>query len=80
VSKSKRAKRKRKAEEDEKASDAEQIVSGKVSRQILAMAREQQDEAELEEEEESEGEDQEMKWRENRFALRFCLLMSERTK
>lgn len=66
VSVSKRAKRKRKAEDDEEAEEKkEQIIEGKIGRQILTMAREQIDE---EEEEDSEQED-EMKWRESQVYI-----------
>jgi hypothetical protein len=66
VSVSKRAKRKRKAEDDEEAEEKkEQIIEGKLGRQILTMAREQIDE---EEEQDSEQED-EMKWRESQVYI-----------
>ena len=62
VSESKRAKRKRQADDEEDTRrNGDQVISGKIGRQILTMAREQQDEAE--DEEESERED-EMRWRE----------------
>jgi hypothetical protein len=65
VSESKRAKRKRKAEEEEGNTEGgEQVISGKMGRQILAMAREQQDEEEVEEE--SEQEDS-LHWRESQM-------------
>jgi hypothetical protein len=65
VSESKRAKQKRKAEEEEDSREnGDQVIRGKISRQILAMAREQQDE--VDDNEESEGED-EMKWRESQM-------------
>lgn len=66
VSVSKRAKRKRKAEDNEEAEEKkEQIIEGKLGRQILTMAREQIDE---EEEQDSEQED-EMKWRESQVYI-----------
>ena len=55
---SKRSKRKRKAEGNEEAEE-QQVISGKLSQQILTIAREQLNE---EEEEVSENED-EMTWR-----------------
>ena len=62
VTVSKRAKRKRKTEDEEETEEGkEQIIKGKLGRQILTMAREQVDD---EEEEEIEEED-EMKWRES---------------
>ena len=65
VSASKRAKRKRKAEEeDDTRENSEQIISGKIGRQILTMAREQQEEAEDDGESEAE---EEMRWRESRM-------------
>ena len=62
---SKRAKRKRKAEEeDDTRENSEHIISGKIGRQILTMAREQQEEAEDDGESEAE---EEMRWRESRM-------------
>jgi hypothetical protein len=61
VSVSKRAKMKRKAQDEAEAEQSrEQVIEGKLGRQILTMAREQMDE---EDEDESEQEN-EMKWRE----------------
>jgi hypothetical protein len=62
VSESKRAKRKRKVEEEDSRENGEQVISGKLGRQILTMAREQQQEAENDEESEVEDE---MRWRES---------------
>jgi hypothetical protein len=63
LSDSKRAKRLRSAQEiEEKVANGDQVISGKMGRQILAMAREQQDE--IEEDQESEAEE-DMRWREN---------------
>ena len=59
VSESKRAKRKRKADEVEDVH--ERIISGKMGRRILAMAREQQDEGTGDQESQ---EDNELNWRE----------------
>ena len=65
VSESKRSKRKRKAEEEQDSREnGEQVISGKMGRQILSMAREQQEEAT--DDEESEVEDG-MRWRENQM-------------
>jgi hypothetical protein len=65
VSDSKRAKRKRKAAEDGGELDnGESVISGKLGRQILAIAREQQEEAD--EDQESE-QDEELGWRENQL-------------
>ena len=61
VSDSKQRKRKRKARmEDEAAEDSEQVISGKPGRQILTLAREQQEEEYRDDE--SEG-GEEMQWR-----------------
>lgn len=61
VSESKRRKRKRRArEEDEAAEDSEQVISGKPGRQILTLAREQQEEEYRDDE--SKGRE-EMQWR-----------------
>jgi len=56
---SKRSKRKRKAEDND-GLEGEHLVSGKLSQQILTMAREQLNEEEAEENSEHEDE---MKWR-----------------
>jgi hypothetical protein len=65
VSESHRSKRKRKAEKEEASREnGEQVISGKMGRQILTMAREQQEEAK--DDEESELED-EMRWRESQM-------------
>ena len=67
VSVSKRAKRKRKAEDEEEAEERkEQIIEGKLGRQILTMAREQIDD---EEEEDKSEEEDEMKWRESQMYI-----------
>lgn len=61
VSVSKRAKMKRKAQDEAEAEQSrEQVIEGKLGRQILTMAREQMDD---EDEDDSEQEN-EMKWRE----------------
>jgi len=69
LSKSGRAKRKAKAGDvEDVGSGGEHIVGGKFGRQILTMARQQQEEVELENEEhEEDGSDDEMKWRENQL-------------
>jgi hypothetical protein len=61
VSDSKRAKRKRKADEAEDVHNGERIISGKMGRRILAMAREQQDEGTGDQESQ---EDDGLNWRE----------------
>ena len=79
VSESQRAKRKRKEVEAKEAEDqGELIVAGKMSRQILAMAREQQEEDEDEIVSEEKGSDEEMKWRENEYGLFIVILTAER--
>lgn len=66
VSESKRAKRKRKAEEEEENPERrDQVISGKMGRRILEMAREQQDEEEAEGEAEEEADKQNSQWRES---------------
>jgi hypothetical protein len=61
VSVSKRAKMKRQAQDEAEAEQSrEQVIEGKLGRQILMMAREQMDD---EDEDDSEQEN-EMKWRE----------------
>jgi hypothetical protein len=69
VSQSKRAKRKRNAREQEEVDEeGEQIVSGKLGRQILTMAREQQEALEEDEEAESDDDDEDtMKWRDSQM-------------
>ena len=63
LSESKRTKRQRSTQDvEEKAENGDQVISGKLGRQILTMAREQQDE--IEEDRESE-EEEDMRWREN---------------
>jgi hypothetical protein len=63
VSVSKRAKMKRQAQDEAEAEQSrEQVIEGKLGRQILTMAREQMDD-EDEDEDDSEQEN-EMKWRE----------------
>ena len=64
LSESKRTKRQRSAQDvEEKAENGDQVIGGKLGRQILTMAREQQDE--IEENQESEEEEEDMRWREN---------------
>lgn len=69
VSQSKRAKRKRNTREQEELDgEREQVVSGKLGRQILTMAREQQEALEGDEEIESEeDEENTMKWRDSQM-------------
>lgn len=62
LSESKRAKRQRSTQDEDTAENGDQVISGKMGRQILTMAREQQDE--VEEDKESED-DEDMRWREN---------------
>jgi hypothetical protein len=72
VSDSKRAKRKRKADED--TLDKDDVISGKQSRQILVLAREQQDETQ--DNHESEGEE-ELRWREGQMYCPYAALIVE---
>ena len=68
ASQSKRSKRKRNAEnEDDLEDDGEQVVSGKLGRQIMTMAREQQEALEGGEEEEEEEEEETMRWRDSQM-------------
>ena len=69
VSQSKRAKWKRNVQEqEERDEEGEQVVSGKLGRQILTMAREQQEALEEDEEAGSEeGEEDTMKWRDSQM-------------
>ena len=69
VSQSKRAKRKRNArEQEERDAEGEQVVSGKLGRQILTMAREQQEALEEGEEIGSEEDEEDtMKWRDTQM-------------
>jgi hypothetical protein len=62
LSESKRAKRQRSTQEEDTEGNGDQVISGKMGRQILTMAREQQDEVEEDEEPE---EDKDMRWRDN---------------
>jgi hypothetical protein len=71
ASESKRSQKKRKAVEDQEAEKdvREQVVDGKLGRQILRMAQEQQEEEDNEEESLSEEEEEDMKWRDIEYFL-----------
>lgn len=69
ASQSKRSKRKRNAEkENDLDDDGEQVVSGKLGRQIMTMAREQQEALEDGEEIDSDEEEEDtMQWRDSQM-------------